>query len=136
MQLNFPFAPVPCASKASATKPATKRIERLVNQPEPAPIALTVAEQLHRGIKVGFPPHANAVRVTIGTKTIVILKADADTLQGAGVATAVEFGIVTNDAKGHPIRKNFAAATLGETAPLPIVNAGNSRGETLVLSLQ
>ena len=117
MQLSFPFGPVPRATKAPVTKPATMRVE-----------GLTVAEALNRGTKVDFPKNANAVRVTIGNKTIVILKADADTLKGAGVATAVEFGVVKNDAKGHPIRKGFAA--------LKAVNDGNLVGEVLVLSLQ
>ena len=38
----------------------------------------------------------------------MVLKADADTLKGVGVATAVEFGIVRNDSKGHPLRNEFA----------------------------
>ena len=71
------------------------------------PAALSIAEQLNRGSKVDFPKNANAIRVTIGSKVTVILKADADTLKGAGVATAVEFGTVRNDTKGHPIRKGF-----------------------------
>lgn len=73
------------------------------------PQALSIAEQLNRGTKVDFPKNANAIRVAIGSKTTVILKADADTLKGAGVATAVEFGMVRNDSKGHPIRKGFEA---------------------------
>ncbi len=117
MQLSFPFGPVPRAAKAPATKPAIVQVQRL-----------TVAEALNRGTKVDFPKNANAVRVTIGSKTIVILKADADTLKGAGVATAVEFGTVKNDAKGHPIRKGFAA--------LKAVNDGNLVEGMLVLSLQ
>src|SRR5690242_11736948 len=98
MQLSFPFAPVPRAAAAPAIKPAAPRVE-----------GLSMAEALNRGCKVEFPKNANAVRVTYGSKTTVILKADADTLKGAGVATAVEFGTVKNDAKGHPIRKGFAA---------------------------
>lgn len=73
------------------------------------PAALSIAEALNLGNKVEFPKNANAIRITIGSKTTVILKADADTLKGAGVATAVEFGTVKNDAKGHPIRKGFEA---------------------------
>ncbi len=73
------------------------------------PPALSIAEQLNRGDKVEFPKDANAIRITIGNKITVILKPDADTLKGAGVATAVEFGTVKNDAKGHPIRKGFEA---------------------------
>jgi hypothetical protein len=117
MQLSFPFAPVSRANKAPVTKPATTRVE-----------GLTVAEALNRGTKVDFPKNANAVRVTIGNKTTVILKADTDTLKGAGVATAVEFGTVKNDAKGHPIRKGFAA--------LKAVNERDLVGGVLVLSLQ
>ena len=117
MQLSFPFAPVPRAIKARVTKPTTIRVEEL-----------TVAEALNRGAKVDFPKSANAVRVTIGSKTIVILKADTDTLKGAGVATVVEFGTIKNDAKGHPIRKGFAA--------WEAVNDGNLVEGELVLSLQ
>jgi hypothetical protein len=117
MQLSFPFGPVPRAAKAPVTKPATVR-----------DVGLTVAEALNRGAKVDFPKNVNAVRVTIGGKTTVILKADADTLKGAGVATAVEFGTVKNDAKGHPVRKGFAA--------LKAVTDGNLVGGALVLSLQ
>jgi hypothetical protein len=89
---------------------------------------LTVAEALNRGAKVDFPKNANAVRVTIGTKSVVVLKADTETLKGAGVATDVEFGTVKNDAKGHPIRRGFAA--------LKAVKNGNLVGGALVLSLQ
>jgi hypothetical protein len=117
MQLSFPFAPVTRVAQARATKPATLRVE-----------GLSLAETLHRGIKVDFPKYANAVRVTFGTKTTIILKADADTLKGAGVATAVEFGTVKYDAKGHPIRKGFAA--------LMAVKDGNPVEGALVLSLQ
>jgi hypothetical protein len=73
----------------------------------PAPVS--IAEQLNLGKQVQFPKNANAIRVTIGNKTTVILKPDVDTLKGVGVATAVEFGSVKNDAKGHPIRKGFEA---------------------------
>ena len=125
-QLDFFLAQVSCAPKAQVTKRReTAGAGKL--QP-PAPQVLTIAEQLNRGIKVAFPKEANAVRVTIGGKMTVILKTDADTLKGAGVATAVEFGIVKNDAKGHPIRKGF------ET--LPAVNAVNSVEKVLVLTLQ
>jgi hypothetical protein len=117
MQLSFPFGPVPRGTKAPVIKPATMQVT-----------GLTVAEALNRGTKVDFPKNANAVRVRIGSKSIVILKADADTLKGAGVATAVEFGTVKNDAKGHPIRKGFAA--------LKAVTGGNLVGGTLALSLQ
>ena len=123
-QLDFFIAPVTSVTKA----PATKRVEARLSQQTPAPHGLTVAEALNRGTKVEFPKNANAVRVTIGSKTIVILKADADTLKGAGVATAVEFGTVRNDAKGHPIRKNFEM--------LAAFNDGKLIGGTLVLSLQ
>src|ERR1017187_5190536 len=98
MQLSFPFAPVSRANKAPVTKPATTRVE-----------GLTVAEALNRGTKVDFPKNANAVRVTIDRKSIVLLKADVDTLKGAGIATLIEFWTVKNDAKGHPIHKGFAA---------------------------
>ena len=135
MQLNFPFAPVPRATQAPATRPV-KRVAALVNQPSPAPTALTVAELLDRGSKVEFPKNANAVRVTIGSKTIVILKADADTLKGVGVATAVDFGIVKNDAKGHPLRKNFEALPEPKSGTTPVDNAGDSLGGVLILSLQ
>ena len=119
MQLSFPFAPLPRATRAPVAKPATE--------------ALTVAEALNRGCRVAFPKNTNAVRVTIGSKTTVILKADADTLKGAGVATVVEFGTVKNDSKGHPIRKNFetlAAAALRVTRS---VTDGISDEETLPL---
>ena len=100
-QLSFPFAPAPRATRARATKPATMRVD-----------GLNIAEALNRGSKVDFPKNANAIRVTIGSKTTVILKVDADTLKGAGVATAVEFGTVKNDAKGHPVRKGFSALAM------------------------
>ena len=98
MQLTFQFAPATRAVKAPVAEPTTA-----------APEAVTVAEALNLGSKVAFPKNANAIRVTIGTKTVVILKADADTLKGAGVATMIEFGTVRNDSKGHPIRKGFEA---------------------------
>ena len=118
MQLNFPFAPVARASQAPATKPASKRAAATADAgraPLPGPPELPVAEQLNRGIKVAFPKDTNAIRVTIDSKTIVILKADADILKGVGVATAVEFGTVKNDAKGHPIRKDFESVTAEAT---------------------
>ena len=106
MQQSFAFAPLTGATKAPATKLA--------------PQALAVAVALDRGRKIEFPKNANAVRVVIDNKTTVILKPDADTLKGVGVATAVEFGIVKNDAKGHPIRKEFAAvATVAPKATKP-----------------
>ena len=116
MQLTFVFAQVTRPPKTPATKPATRQLQSRSSPPVRArsrgqadqPLA-EVAEALNRGSKVAFPKNANAVRVTIGRKTIVILKADADTLKGAGIATAVEFGTVKNDAKGHPIRKKFVA---------------------------
>ena len=114
LQLDFFIAQVPRAPNA----PVTKRVGATAGSTKlqtPPPQGLTVAEQLNRGIKVAFPKDANAIRVTIGTKTIVILKADADTLQGAGIATAVEFGTVKNDAKGHPIRKDFESVTAEAT---------------------
>ena len=75
------------------------------------PQPLSIAEQLNLGTKVEFPKNTNAIRITIGGKTTVILKVDADTLKGAGVATVVEFGTVKNDAKGHPIRREFERLT-------------------------
>jgi hypothetical protein len=119
MQQSFAFAPLTGATKTPATKLA--------------PQALAVAVALDRGSKVEFPKNANAVRVVIDNKTTVILKPDADTLKGVGVATAVEFGIVKNDAKGHPIRKEFtalAAVTPKKTKPakLRLVNDGKPLG--------
>ena len=128
MQLNFFFAPVTRATKA----PATKRVVATAGAakpPGPAPQPLSVAAQLNSGVKVAFPKNTNAIRVAFGSKTVVILKADADTLKGAGVATTVEFGTVKNDAKGHPNRKNFEAWT----AP---VNNDDPLAGTLALSLQ
>lgn len=87
MQLSFPFA--------------------LLTRDNTVRLMPSVAEQLNRGGKVAFPKEANAIRVTIAGKTTVVLKADADTLKGAGLATAVEFGVVRNDSKGHPLRKEF-----------------------------
>ena len=126
-QLDFFIAPVACAPKAPATKRSAAATSTGKLQ-TPVPKGLTIAEQLNRGIKVDFPKNTNAIRVTIGSKTIVILKADSDTLKSAGVATTVEFGTVKNDAKGHPIRKNFE--------PLATGNDGDTLGETLALSLQ
>jgi len=114
LQLDFFIAPVARATNA----PPVRRVGATgsCKLQTPPPQGLTVAEQLNRGIKIAFPKDANAIRVTIGSKTTVIIKADADTLKGAGIATAVEFGTVKNDSKGHPIRKNFevlaAEATL------------------------
>ena len=119
MQLDFFLAPDPRVSKGPATQPATKRVvsaSGVGKLPTPAAPGLTVAELLNRGDKVEFPKNANAVRATIGSKTIVILKADADTLKGAGVATTVEFGTVRNDAKGHPVRKDFAVLVATQSA--------------------
>ena len=115
IQLDFFLAPISRTSKAPVTKraEATSAVGKLQM---PAPKGLTVAEQFNRGIKVAFPKNANAIRVTIGNKTTVILKMDADTLKGAGVATVIDFGTVKNDAKGHPIRKDFAVLT--SAAPL------------------
>jgi len=113
-QLDFFIAPVtrvpktPPAKRVGATAGSTKL-------QSPPPPGLTVAEMLNRGFAIMFPKDANAVRVTIGGKTIVILKSDADTLKGAGVATAVEFGTVKNDSKGHPIRKGFEVLTAEAT---------------------
>ncbi len=76
-------------------------------------VAASLAEALNRGLKVEFPANANALRVAFGSKSTVVLKADADTLKGVGVATAVEFGIVKNDAKGHPKRHEFVAVARG-----------------------
>ncbi len=111
MQLYFFLAPDTKVIKVPVINPTTKRVviaSGADKLPTPASTGLTVAELLNRGSKVEFPKTANAIRVTIGSKTIVILKADADTLKGVGVATMVEFGTVRNDAKGHPIRKDFA----------------------------
>lgn len=111
MQLDFFMAPVLRPTKAPAAKPAIKPVAGATDAgklPTPKAPQLTLAELLNQGSKVEFPKNANAIRVTIGSKTIVILKADADTLKGAGVATRVEFGTVRNDAKGHPIRKDFS----------------------------
>ncbi len=93
MQLTFSFASAPWATSLQAA--------------EPGGGALTVAEGLHQGRKVAFPKDANAVRVTIDGKTAVVLKQDADTLKGVGVATEVAFGTVKNDARGHPVWKSF-----------------------------
>ena len=113
-QLDFFLAPVPRAPKASVTKRVKATAAGKLQTPTQK--GLTVAEQFNRGIKVAFPKNANAIRVTIGNKTTVILKMDADTLKGAGVATVIDFGMVKNDAKGHPIRKDFAVLT--SAAPL------------------
>jgi hypothetical protein len=95
MQLTFPFISAPWATSVQSAGPGGE--------------AMTVAEALHRGEKVAFPKHANAIRVTVGDRTAVVLKTDADTLRGAGVATSVEFGTVKNDARGHPVWKSFRA---------------------------
>ena len=109
MQLDLFIAPADRAIQAPPSKPAPQRAAAGagIGQLTPAAAQLPVAEMLHQGSKVEFPKNSNAIRVTIGNKTIVILKADADTLKGVGVATKVEFGTVRNDAKGHPIRKDF-----------------------------
>ena len=110
MQLDLFIAPVPRAIQAAATHRARPRVA-IVSRAVPVPAAAvtqqTVAEMLDRGSPVEFPKNANAIRVTIGSKTIVLLKADADTLKGVGIASVVEFGTVRNDAKGHPVRKEF-----------------------------
>ena len=124
MQLSFPFGPVSRATRARATKPAPLRVE-----------GLTVAEALNRGTKVDFPKNANAVRVAFGRKTTVILKADADTLKGAGVATMVEFGTVKNDRKGHPLRKNFEGLAAAARRTGRSVADGTSFDEGLPLFL-
>lgn len=98
MQLSFPFVSAPRTATAPATKSAALRLA-----------TLRIAIALDRGNKVAFPKNANAIRVTFGNKATVILKTDADTLKGVGVATAVEFGTVKNDSKGHPVRQGFAA---------------------------
>ena len=128
MQLDLFITPVPRAIHAPATQRGPRRMAGVPSadkMPPPVP-QLTVAEMLNRGSKVEFPKNANAIRVTIGSKTIVILKADADTLKGVGVAQTVEFGTVRNDAKGHPIRKDFA---LVAADPL---QEGGLFGETLI----
>ena len=125
LQLDFFIAPVTRAAKAPSVKRVAVTGSGKLQMP--APQGLTVAEMLNRGIKVAFPKDANAIRIALGTKTTVILKADADTLTGAGVATAVEFGAVRNDAKGHPVRKNFE--------PLAAVNDANRSEGALMLSL-
>ena len=110
MQLDFFIAPVPRAIQAPVTHRARPRVA-VASHAGPVAAATgaqrTVAEMLDSGSPVEFPKNANAIRVTIGTKTIVLLKADADTLKGAGIASVVEFGTVRNDAKGHPVRKEF-----------------------------
>jgi hypothetical protein len=105
-----------------------------------APQMLKIAVALNRGRKVAFPRNANAVRVTIGHNTAVILKEDADTLAGAGMATAIEFGVVRNDRRGHPIRATFEALA----APAPkatkppktkVAGAEHLIGQELILAL-
>ena len=128
-QLDFFIATVPLAIKAPAKKRSGTAVGTATLQ-TPVPKGLTIAEQLNRGLKITFPKDANAIRVTIGGKTTVILKADVDTLKGAGFATAVEFGIVKNDSKGHPVRKDFKVLAAAA------VNNSNSFDGTLVLSLQ
>ena len=113
-QLDFFIAPVACAPKAPATKRSAAATSTGKLQ-TPVPQGLTIAAMLNRGIKITFPKDANAIRVTIGGKTIVILKADVDTLKSAGLATTIEFGLVKNDAKGHPIRKDFKAVAAEAT---------------------
>ena len=115
-QLRFPFAPGRTAIRARPAKPAPLRVE-----------GLTVAEMLNRGVKVEFlsekrQRHPRDFR----SKSAVILKADADTLKGAGVATTVEFGTVKYDSRGHPIRKGFEV--------LPAAKDTNWFGGELVLS--
>ena len=114
MQLDLFITPVPRAIHAPVTQRGPRPVAVVPGAdklPLPAVPPLTVAEMLNRGSKVEFPKNANAIRVTIGNKTTVILKMDADTLKGAGVATVINFGTVKNDAKGHPIRKDFAVLT-------------------------
>jgi len=130
MQLDFFITPVPPATHHGPRRGAV--IPGADKLPPAAVPALTVAEMLNRGGKVEFPKNANALRATIGSKTIVILKADADTLKGVGVATTVEFGIVRNDAKGHPVRKDFEA--LATTQSAKVVNDGELSGGTLILA--
>ena len=136
MQLDFFAAPVPRATQAPATKNTGLSSAAVTGAGKglpPAAPGLTVAEMLNLGSKVEFPKNTNAVRVTFGNKTIVILKVDADTLKGVGVAQAVEFGTVRNDAKGHPVRKDFEAlATTTQSAK--IVNDGAVSGGTLILA--
>jgi len=130
MQLDFFITPVPPATQRGPRRVAV--VPGADKLPPAAIPPLTVAEMLNRGSKVEFPKNANAIRVTIGSKTIVILKADADTLKGVGVAQAVEFGTVRNDAKGHPVRKDFEA--LATTQSAKVVNEGELSGGTLILA--
>jgi len=130
LQLDFFLAPAPVGTPARPARSAPQRKAAGISHPSQLP----VAEALYRGMKVEFPKDANALRVTIGGKTLVILKADADTLQGAGVASVVEFGTVKNDAKGHPLRKNFEA--LATAPPAKTAQAGHRREGPWVLSLQ
>ena len=135
MQLDFFAPPVPRAIQAPATKNTGLRRAAATGAGQglpPSAPGLTVAEMLNLGSKVEFPKNTNAIRVTIGNKTIVILKADADTLKGVGVAQSVEFGTVRNDAKGHPVRKDFEA--LATTPSAKIVNDGAVAGGTLILA--
>ena len=135
MQLDFFAAPVPRATQAPATKNTGLSSAAVTGAGKglpPAAPGLTVAEMLNLGSKVEFPKNTNAIRVTIGNKTIVILKADADTLKGVGVAQAVEFGTVRNDAKGHPVRKEFEV--WATTQSPKNVNDGVGSGGTLILA--
>ena len=101
---------------------------------------LKIAVALNRGRRIAFPKNANAVRVTVGHRTAVILKEDADTLEGAGMATAIEFGVVRNDRQGHPIRATFEAlaAPAPKAARSPKTKAVGDEhliGQELVLAL-
>jgi len=95
----------------------------------PAPKPLTVAELLNAGKPVEFPKGSNAIRATfLGGGKAIILKADADTLKNVGVATAIEFGTVKNDGKGHPMKDKFeavAGTVEAKPAKQPAVNDGN-----------
>ena len=54
----------------------TKRIEATAGSGKlltPVPQGLTIAERLNRGVKFEFPKDANAVRVTIDGKMVVIV---------------------------------------------------------------
>ena len=76
------------AAKAIAAEAAAGRLQ---TPPAKTP---TLAEALNAGSKVKFPKGSNAVRVTVGNKSKVVVKKQADTLKGVGVETA-EFGTVT-----------------------------------------
>jgi hypothetical protein len=110
VQQTFLFSPLTVTARAPVTKLA--------------PQLLKVAVALNAGRRIAFPKTANAVRVTIGRRSAVVLKEDADTLAGAGLASEIEFGVVRNDSKGHPLRETFKA--LASPAPKAIKSSQSS----------